>query len=504
MDIADFLDNFKYKLIVPGVYVISWILMFVGPFFFQVQYQLLCIALLIWLCGRSLLMLTIGAIACYKANSVISKAERLKTELPDTYSPRRNEIIHAFIIPSYKEDEELLEDTLERLAVHPQAKERYLVFMGMEFHEEDSDLKAEKLIKKFEERFRLMGYTRHHIRQYEQKGKASNVSWCVEHIEDGYLLPNKIDPEQVQLTIIDADSWVPAIWTEEIEEHMVEDDHWEKRHKYIYQTNQIFTRNHLDVPIFSRTYDQLHAGTHHSNMLSIAGITFPLSNYSLSYALAKRIGFWDTCADAIGEDFHTTIKAFWKTGGDIECIPIYASFNQVNVETGKGYLADVEARFWQAERHARGVASFAYCVNQIVKSPWDWRSMYISYFCFECAFVPASVPWVFLAMTYQSNILFKYTKASPELISEHYVGYLFNIATFCFYGTYFLYYAVKRRATSALYGLENESILRVLEYPLIFMVNMILINIPTFIIATFGVLIEGREYVVAEKAISRK
>ena len=90
MDIADFRDNFKYKLIIPAVYVISWVLMFIGPFFFQVQYQLICIGLLIWLCARSLLMMTIGVIAFYKANKIISKAERLKTELPTTYNPRRN------------------------------------------------------------------------------------------------------------------------------------------------------------------------------------------------------------------------------------------------------------------------------------------------------------------------------------------------------------------------------------------------------------------------------
>lgn len=33
---------------------------------------------------------------------------------------------------------------------------------------------------------------------------------------------------------------------------------------------------------------------------------------------------------------------------------------------------------------------------------------------------------------------------------------------------------------------------------------MIMISIPTFVIAAFGVLFEGREYVVADKVISKK
>ena len=64
-------------------------------------------------------MLTIGAIACYKANCVISKAERLKTELPDTYSPRWNEVIQAFIIP-FKIEEELLENNLDIIDIPSQ------------------------------------------------------------------------------------------------------------------------------------------------------------------------------------------------------------------------------------------------------------------------------------------------------------------------------------------------------------------------------------------------
>jgi hypothetical protein len=35
------------------------------------------------------------------------------------------------------------------------------------------------------------------------------------------------------------------------------------------------------------------------------------------------------------------LKLFWKTLGDVEAIPIYASFNQVNVQTGRGYIEDI-------------------------------------------------------------------------------------------------------------------------------------------------------------------
>jgi predicted nucleic acid-binding Zn ribbon protein len=52
----------------------------------------------------------------------------------------------------------------------------------MEKWEKDCDLKAKKLLEEYKSSFKQMGYTIHDIRQYEQKGKASNVSWCVENL----------------------------------------------------------------------------------------------------------------------------------------------------------------------------------------------------------------------------------------------------------------------------------------------------------------------------------
>lgn len=104
----------------------------------------------------------------------------------------------------------------------------------------------------------------------------------------------------------------------------------------------------MDVPVVTRVYDIIHSFAHMSNLWSYYEMTYSLSNYTLSYNLIKRIGFWDTCADAIGEDFHTMMKALWKTQMAVKGRPIYVPFNQVNISTGNGYCADVKARFWQA------------------------------------------------------------------------------------------------------------------------------------------------------------
>lgn len=67
---------------------------------------------------------------------------------------------------------------MEKLAEHQGAAQRYMVYLAMEAHEEGSDLKGESLVRQFQGRFLQVGFTEHHLRDHEQKGKASNVSWC--------------------------------------------------------------------------------------------------------------------------------------------------------------------------------------------------------------------------------------------------------------------------------------------------------------------------------------
>lgn len=108
----------------------------------------------------------------------------------------------------------------------------------------------------------------------------------------------------------------------------------EIKDRCMFSAPQIYTRNHLEVPVFNRVYDQMHSLVHLANLVAIR-FSFPLSNYSLSYNCAKKIGFWDTCADAIGEDFHTCQKCHWKLLDEsFVTVPIYVPFNQFSLSTG--------------------------------------------------------------------------------------------------------------------------------------------------------------------------
>ena len=70
----DFKYNYKYKIIIPALYIANWILMFVGPFYLQVWYQKFCIIILIYLTFKSLIICLISFITFYKFRRTMKKA----------------------------------------------------------------------------------------------------------------------------------------------------------------------------------------------------------------------------------------------------------------------------------------------------------------------------------------------------------------------------------------------------------------------------------------------
>ena len=71
----------------------------------------------------------------------------------------------------------------------------------------------------YRSKFKLIQYTKHVIKDGESKGKASNVSWCVEHMKEEFIALS-IDPKTVLITVMDSDSWAPELYFSEIESYV--------------------------------------------------------------------------------------------------------------------------------------------------------------------------------------------------------------------------------------------------------------------------------------------
>lgn len=102
MDIRDFEDIYKYKLILPALYIISWISMFLGPSLFPVIYQGFCFGFLLWMAIRLVMFGFINFVLLVGNWRVLNRAQNQKSADYLQVRDQNSEILHAFIIPSYK------------------------------------------------------------------------------------------------------------------------------------------------------------------------------------------------------------------------------------------------------------------------------------------------------------------------------------------------------------------------------------------------------------------
>lgn len=278
-------------------------------------------------------------------------------------------VIHAIIVPNYKEEMDTLRETLEVLASHPQARDTYDVYLGMEQREKNVELKAMSLISEFVKKFRSIDFTLHPSDiPGEAAGKGSNVAWAARKLSERYSLEAR---KNVIITGIDADSHLSSNYFALITTMHL--NYPETANTTLYAAPIIFDRNADKVPALVRVADILWCAAGMSGLYSGSTTAPPTSVYSLPLVLVDRVGGWDCDNESIGEDLHMYLKCFFALNGNLTCRTVLSPVSQSNVTAGghgkgyKGALADIQARYKQAMRHMWGALDTGYALRQAVE-----------------------------------------------------------------------------------------------------------------------------------------
>ncbi|OAL29436.1 hypothetical protein AYO20_09173 [Fonsecaea nubica] len=280
----------------------------------------------------------------------------------------------AVVLPSYKEDIEILETSLRVLASHTLAKSSYDIFLAMEERDSNGVDVARNLIQLFAGKFREMQYTVHPAGlPGEAPGKSSNVSWAARQIEAKYL--DNPDWSSVLVTVMDSDTHLLSQYFETVLIH-----HLRNRKDQgltdmtLYMPPIIFDRNAHLVPQMVRIADLMWCGAGLSCFTSKptrSTVAIPTAVYTLPLPLVCLAGGWDTGSEAIGEDMHMMLKCYFATHGRLQIRPIPSPASQCNVTTGRagirGWLANHSARYAQGLRHMWGCLDTGYAVRQWCK-----------------------------------------------------------------------------------------------------------------------------------------
>ncbi|PFH56560.1 hypothetical protein XA68_16333 [Ophiocordyceps unilateralis] len=307
-------------------------------------------------------------------SSATSEASDVEPEMyTDATDVSEDSVIHAIIIPNYKEELDTLKETLDVLASHPRAQFSYDVYLGMEQREQNGESKALSLIQEFVKKFRSIDYTIHPAGiAGESAGKGSNLGWAARKLSAKYSMGVR---KNVVVTGIDADSHVsPSYFTNITFMHLL---HPDTAATTLYAAPIVFDRNAHKVPAIVRVADILWCAAGMSGLYRGSTIAPPTSVYSLPLVLVDRVGGWDCDAEAIGEDLHMYLKCFFALNGNLTCRTVLSPVSQSNVTGGgnggiRGTIVDMQARYKQALRHMWGALDTGFALRKAVEM-WQER-----------------------------------------------------------------------------------------------------------------------------------
>mmetsp|Transcript_43608 Transcript_43608/g.79463 ORF Transcript_43608/g.79463 Transcript_43608/m.79463 type:complete len:743 (+) Transcript_43608:55-2283(+) len=314
--------------------------------------------------------------------------------------PASTKVMHFVIIPNYKEDEDMLIETLENIARSPIAKECIRVVLGMEARESGAREKAERLVKLAQEKEWFADiFPAFHPKGLpgELAGKSSNTQWAYREAVAKYAAELQTwNPAKVFISVGDADTlWHPQYFDALSYQGLTMAA--EKAEWTIFQPPMLLFRNLFAVPGFTRL-SGLGTLLFELSGLSGGGMHFCFSSYSMTLALAshKKIAGWDP--DVVAEDHHMFCKCFfaslWEAaqvrefgpqGRQIEpkvtLQPVYLPAEGYLVESSDGYFQSCYARFVQARRHAQGMAELGYALLQYLRLLFSVGGRALSLMC---------------------------------------------------------------------------------------------------------------------------
>lgn len=281
----------------------------------------------------------------------------------DEYSIPLEKVHHLVIIPNYREDEEVLCETLDALAQQAVAQQT-TIMLAMESGEPDAAAKGQRLRALFADTFAHFFVEVHPKGLHqEMQCKSANESWATRHAKSELVDRLGYDINHIVVTTMDADTvWHPQ-YLQALGVMFATD---EKRYNAFWQAPIRYHSNVWDINPFMRL---VHA---YSTCWELAYLAapwwpaLPMSSYSLSLKLLDSTEYWDP--DVIADEWHMYIKAFFAKDGDLVLRPIFLPF-MGNATGGYNFWHAIKERYDQTVRHAWGAKEIGYTIAQIQNHP---------------------------------------------------------------------------------------------------------------------------------------
>jgi cellulose synthase/poly-beta-1,6-N-acetylglucosamine synthase-like glycosyltransferase len=288
-------------------------------------------------------------------------------------------IHHVVIVPTYREGDEILTETLECLARQTAPTERIAVVLAFEERDPQAPARAVRLSDLFAHRFGEWLITMHPDRPGEVKGKSSNLAWAARRVQDELIATSRLDARNLLVTVIDADSRMDRQYLAALAYEVL--SHPNGR-LHIYQPAILFYANYARLAVPLRAVSSVFS-LYSLARLAATHRLVPQSTYSLSWWSARRVGFWDV--DVVPEDSHMFFKVWLHLGKRVRAraifLPVYA-----DAAEGVNLWRSATSTYQQIRRWAWGVSDVPYLTLRSLRAqhiPWYIRASRLGWYVEE-------------------------------------------------------------------------------------------------------------------------
>lgn len=273
------------------------------------------------------------------------------------FFPDWKKVHHLVIITTYKEPLYIVERALNSVLAQTMPRDQISIVVGFEEREKGWEEKAAELKRKFRGKFAHLLISEHTLVPGETAGKHSNARAAILLAKKKLIDTKIIDPGYSTVSSCDADHVYHPHYFANLAYKFLDNPH---RYERFWQPAVVFYNNFWRLPIFSRLVN---------TFATIAGIAFlsrtdrliNIANYSLSYNLIAKIGFWDK--DVIPEDWHMFFKAYYESQGKVEVEPIFLPLSADAAESTTKYKTLIN-QYEQLKRWAWGVSDTPYVLKK--------------------------------------------------------------------------------------------------------------------------------------------
>ncbi|HEX9092530.1 MAG TPA: glycosyltransferase, partial [Coriobacteriia bacterium] len=347
---------------VPGV--VSWSVIaacVLGLVFFQPTWQWIAAGFVAYLMLYMWVMVAFALIAELKLRRWAKRDWTAAENEPGPFGFAPADVHHAVVVPNFKEPLNVLERTIEGLAVQHRASERIVLVLGMEEREPGAREKGEALARRYEGRFERIIVSLHPGGlPGELACKASNQSWASIEARRVTVEEMGIPLEHITLSTCDADSVFHPKYFAALSEMFARD---ERRDATFWQAPLLYYNNIWDVPApirYSTWF--IHAG----QLAELANPIYeplPISTYTLSMRLAEQMDWWDPAV--ISEDWHVYLGAMFALDGDVSVTSVFLPVS-ADATDGKTTWQALINRYLQVLRHAWGAEDVGYILKSMI------------------------------------------------------------------------------------------------------------------------------------------